>query len=65
MPTYEYECNGCGYVFEKDGVRIKDRHEPAPCPRCRKRDSKLLISRNTFNLTGTGWYQTDYKNQGK
>ncbi len=56
MPTYEYQCAKCG-EFEVS-QRITD--DPLKrCPTCRGKVKKL-ISNTSFQLKGSGWYQTDY-----
>ena len=32
------------------------------CPNCKKNKLEKLISLSSFQLTGTGWYSTDYAN---
>ena len=32
------------------------------CPNCKKKKLEKLISLSSFQLTGTGWYATDYAN---
>lgn len=57
MPTYEYLCEKCGYVFEAS-QKITD--EPLKeCPKC-DGAVKRLISSGNFILKGSGWYLTDY-----
>jgi len=34
------------------------------CPKCGKRGFKKLVSAAGFQLKGTGWYATDFKNTG-
>lgn len=63
MPIYEYECPNCGR-FE---VIQKISEEPlSECPNCKKNGKSVhvnkLISESSFVLKGTGWYETDYKN---
>lgn len=56
MPIYEYDCPKCG-DFEVT-QRITD--DPLKrCPTCRGKVKKL-ISNTSFQLKGSGWYQTDY-----
>lgn len=64
MPNYEYRCRACGKTHERDRS-IRDRKKRSKCPHCGGMRSELCISRTSFALEGTGWYQTDYKNQGK
>lgn len=63
MPIYEYQCKDCGYEFEKL-QKISD--DPlSECPSCKKSSLVKLISAAGFQLKGTGWYATDFKNKGK
>ncbi len=42
MPIYEYECGGCGHIF--DSIRtLARRDDPSPCPKCDSA-SKLKLS---------------------
>lgn len=62
MPTYEYECQDCGYQFE-----LFQKITAAPikkCPKCKKDKAKRLISAGAgIIFKGSGFYQTDYKNK--
>lgn len=60
MPTYDYQCDACGHVFEAlQG--INDPHL-AHCPACNQESLKRLIgSGGGVVFKGTGFYQTDYK----
>jgi putative FmdB family regulatory protein len=61
MPIYEYECQQCGHQLEK-----LQKFSDAPlvhCPECEQDALKKLISSTSFKLTGTGWYETDFKNK--
>ncbi|NIP38883.1 MAG: zinc ribbon domain-containing protein [Candidatus Dadabacteria bacterium] len=58
MPIYEYECEKCGAVFE-EFQSFSD--EPIKkCKICKKGKVQKLISLSSFQLTGSGWYSTDY-----
>lgn len=61
MPIYEYECQGCGQTTE-----AMQKFSDPPLTKCEKCGGALtkLISRTSFQLKGTGWYQTDYKKPG-
>lgn len=63
MPIYEYQCADCGAVFEV----MQRISAPAPekCPECSGINLKKLISKVGFQLKGTGWYETDFKNKNK
>lgn len=63
MPIYEYVCNDCGHQHE-----ALQKFSDAPltvCPACAKDTLKKKISAPSFRLTGTGWYETDFKNDKK
>jgi len=58
MPIYEYECKECGEVFE-----VMQSFSDPPikkCKVCKKGKVQKLISLSSFQLTGSGWYSTDY-----
>lgn len=57
MPIYEYRCENCG-TFETT-QRITDK-PLRRCPNCKKGKVTKLISTTSFQLKGSGWYQTDY-----
>ena len=62
MPVYEYECKVCENVFE-----IQQKMADAPltvCPDCTGPVTKL-ISMNSFQLKGGGWYADGYASSGK
>jgi putative FmdB family regulatory protein len=60
MPTYEYKCNQCGYVFEKFQTMSS---EPIKiCPKCKGEVKRLIGPGAGPIFKGTGFYQTDYKN---
>jgi putative FmdB family regulatory protein len=61
MPLYEYRCKQCKKSFE---VLQKINSDPLEhCLHCNGKVEKL-ISVSSFQLKGSGWYITDYKNKG-
>jgi len=59
MPTYEYQCKKCDYIFEKF-QSIKD--EPLKrCPKCKGAVKRLLGAGAGIIFKGSGFYETDYK----
>ena len=59
MPIYEYECQKCGHTLE---ALQKFSDKPLrECPECGKHQLKRLVSAPLFRLTGSGWYETDFK----
>lgn len=63
MPIYEYKCTDCEHELEKL-QKISDA-ALTDCPECGKPALKKMISAAGFKLTGSGWYETDFKNNGK
>lgn len=59
MPIYEYQCQECGHQFDKL-QKISDE-SLIECPSCNEPGLKKLISAPSFKLSGTGWYETDFK----
>ncbi len=61
MPIYEYECTTCDKIFE-----VKQRISDKPlqtCPECQNRVKKIM-SVNSFQLKGGGWYADGYASTG-
>lgn len=63
MPIYEYQCQDCGHEMEK----IQRMSDPVlvDCPACEQPHLKKLISAAAFRLKGSGWYETDFKQDKK
>lgn len=62
MPIYEYRCKSCGH--EKEVLQRMSDKPLTKCPECGKRTFHKLVSAAGFQLKGTGWYATDFKNSG-
>jgi putative FmdB family regulatory protein len=63
MPIYEYVCNECGHALE-----ALQKLSDAPlqtCPACAKDALKKKISAPGFRLSGSGWYETDFKSKNQ
>jgi putative FmdB family regulatory protein len=57
MPIYEYECKGCGEVFEV----LQKLSDPAPKKHtCGSTKVRRVMSPSAFVFKGEGWYVTDY-----
>ena len=63
MPIYEYRCGSCG--FEKEYLQKVNDAPVAACPACGSNVYTKLISAAGFQLKGSGWYATDFKNGAK
>jgi putative FmdB family regulatory protein len=62
MPIYEYRCTSCGHELEAL-QKITD----APltqCPACSAAALQKKVSAAGFQLKGSGWYVTDFRNRG-
>ena len=45
-------------------MRLSDP-DPVECPECHAPALKRLVSAPSFRLSGSGWYETDFKKDGK
>lgn len=63
MPIYEYQCAACDHQFEK--LQKMSDQPLVDCPECEKPELKKLVSAAGFQLKGSGWYVTDFKNSGQ
>jgi putative FmdB family regulatory protein len=62
MPIYEYRCAACGHQQE-----FLQKVSDAPlteCPKCKKPSLAKMVTAAGFQLKGSGWYATDFKNKG-
>lgn len=62
MPIYDYQCTSCG--FKKEVMRKVSEPNVTVCPECQKETFAKQVSAPSFQLNGTGWYTTDFKNSG-
>lgn len=63
MPIYDYRCSSCD--TQKD---VMQKFSDAPlttCPACGKETFSKQISVVGFQLKGSGYYATDFKNKPK
>jgi len=63
MPIYAYECQACGHEF--DTIQKISEAPLTECPACQKNDLKKMLSAPSFRLSGSGWYETDFKKDKK
>ena len=61
MPIYEYRCATCG--FQKEYLQKLSEALLKDCPKCGKPTLSKLVSAAGFQLKGSGWYATDFKNK--
>ncbi|WP_286239002.1 FmdB family zinc ribbon protein [Neptuniibacter halophilus] len=59
MPIFDFQCESCGHGFEK---LVLKSDAPAPaCVACSSNEVIRKISAPGFRLSGSGWYETDFK----
>jgi putative FmdB family regulatory protein len=62
MPIYEYRCASCGHQQE-----FLQKVSDAPltvCTKCGEAAFSKMVTAAGFQLKGSGWYATDFKNSG-
>lgn len=62
MPIYDFECTQCGHKGEL--MRKISESSTTTCPHCQQESFTKMLSAPNFQLNGTGWYATDFKNKG-
>jgi putative FmdB family regulatory protein len=62
MPIYEYRCSACG--TQKDMLQKLSDPPATECPSCGKHALVKQVTAAGFQLKGSGWYATDFKNSG-
>lgn len=63
MPIYEYQCRKCSHRLEK--LQKLSDAALTECPECGEQALTKLVSAAGFRLKGGGWYETDFKKDGK
>ena len=63
MPIYAYRCDACG--FRKDVLQKMSDPVLTTCPSCGVESFAKQLSAPAFQLKGTGWYVTDFRDNGK
>ena len=59
MAIYEYQCQSCGHELE--AIQKMSDAALTDCPACGQSALKKRISAAGFRLSGSGWYETDFK----
>ena len=62
MPIYAYKCADCD--FEQDVMQKMSDAPLSECPSCGKPAFTKQLSAAGFQLKGSGYYATDFKNSG-
>lgn len=61
MPIYAYRCSACG--FEKDFLQKMSDAPLTVCPNCGQPALQKQVTAAGFQLKGSGWYVTDFRNK--
>lgn len=63
MPIYAYRCEACGHA--KDVLQKISDPALTVCPVCGADAYRKQVTAAGFQLKGSGWYVTDFRDQGK
>lgn len=63
MPIYAYACSSCG--LQKDVLQKMSDAPLTTCPECGKETFVKQLTAAGFQLKGSGYYATDFKNPPK
>ena len=64
MPIYAFACDACGHNFDR--LQKLSDADPTVCPACGAQDAvRRQLTAPQFRLAGGGWYETDFKKDGK
>ena len=61
MPTYSYECNKCGHIF--DIFHAMSQTPRIKCEKCGARCQRLIGTGAGIIFKGSGFYETDFKDK--
>ncbi len=63
MPIYEYQCESCKQTHE--ALQKLSDALLTECPNCGEQALKKQVTAGAFRLSGSGWYETDFKTGDK
>jgi putative FmdB family regulatory protein len=63
MPIYEYRCSSCGH--QQEFLQKVSDKPITVCTQCGKETFSKMLTAAGFQLKGSGWYATDFKNTGR
>lgn len=63
MPIYAYRCAACGHA--KDVLQKISDPPLSDCPACGQPRFEKQVTAAGFQLKGSGWYVTDFRDGGK
>ncbi len=61
MPIYDFQCASCGHKDEL--MRKISEVSTTLCPKCSKETFSKMLSAPSFQLSGSGWYASDFKDK--
>ena len=62
MPIYAYRCAACGHA--RDVLQKLSDAPLTTCPACGAEQFSKQVTAAGFQLKGSGWYATDFRNNG-
>lgn len=62
MPIYAYKCGSCGHA--KDVLQKMSDAALTTCPACGQESFTKQVTAAGFQLKGSGWYVTDFREGG-
>ena len=62
MPIYEYRCSSCGH--QQEALQKVSDAPLTVCAACGQATLGKMLTAAGFQLKGSGWYATDFRNQG-
>ncbi len=62
MPIYGFECESCGHQFDR--LQKLSDADPTVCTNCGAETLRRQLTAPSFRLSGSGWYETDFKKDG-
>nr|CAA6821639.1 MAG: Transcriptional regulator [uncultured Thiotrichaceae bacterium] len=63
MPLYDYQCSACGH--EMEALQKMSDAPLTDCPECKDSTLTKQVTAAAFRLSGSGWYETDFKKDNK
>lgn len=62
MPIYAFACTACAHHFDR--LQKLSDPDPVSCPDCGAAGVQRQLTAPSFRLSGSGWYETDFKKDG-
>jgi putative FmdB family regulatory protein len=62
MPIYEYRCTACAH--QEEFLQKLSDPQLTVCPKCGQSTFSKMLTAAGFQLKGSGWYVTDFRDKG-